>query len=92
VSKSDDQSILAAIIPLQLYSSSAPNKVILWQNPRPSSVRYCRPIHLQFKKETTEISKHEVDYIEKQITDLKKTQVRVANKTFFVTLQMAQDL
>jgi hypothetical protein len=83
---------ISSFVPLQLYSSSAPNKVILWQNPRPSSVRYCRPIHLQFKKETTEISKHEVDYIEKQITDLKKTQVRVANKTFFVTLQMAQDL
>jgi hypothetical protein len=44
---------------------------------------------LQFKKETTEISKHEIDYIEKQISDLKKTQVRVANKTFFVTHQMA---
>jgi hypothetical protein len=85
----DSDMFISSFVPLQLYSSSAPNKVILWQNPRPSSVRYCRPIRLQFKKETTEISKHEIDYIEKQISDLKKTQVRVANKTFFVTHQMA---
>ena len=35
------------------------DKAILWQNPRPSSVRYCRPIRIQFKKETTKLAKEE---------------------------------
>ena len=32
---------------------------ILWQNPVPSSTRFCRPLKLQFAKETSELSQAE---------------------------------
>ncbi|KAK4873835.1 hypothetical protein RN001_013195 [Aquatica leii] len=69
--------------------SKLKNKIILWQNPRSSSVRYCRPIRLHFKKETTELSTQEIDNIQEQINNLQKTEVCVAGRTFFVTQQMA---
>ena len=68
-SESSDASIfLTSLVPLQLTASSHSSKTcetIIWKNPRPSSPRYCRPIHLQFKSETAELARAE----EKNITD-----------------------
>lgn len=85
----DSDIFMTSFVPLQLYTTSAANKKILWQNPRPSSVRYCRPIRLQFKKETAELSKQETQYIEEQISKLHKTKVSTNGSLFFVTHEMA---
>lgn len=53
-SKSDANLSVGCIVPLQLHRK---NWYILWQNPRPSSTRYCRPIKLIFYKETMEVTK-----------------------------------
>ncbi|XP_072022020.1 LOW QUALITY PROTEIN: uncharacterized protein [Amphiura filiformis] len=48
----DDSSMFCTtLVPLQLKFKDN----ILWQNPVPSSTRFCRPIHLLFKKESTEL-------------------------------------
>jgi hypothetical protein len=58
---SDSDTFITSVAPLQLYSTKiSGDKIILWQNPRPSSVRFCRPIWMQFKKETAEFAKEEV--------------------------------
>jgi hypothetical protein len=42
----------------------------LWQNPRPSSTRYCRPIKIQFIHETVDKILQEMMCIENQIEKL----------------------
>lgn len=59
------------IVPLQLQTiSETKQPLILWKNPHPSSVRYCRPVRLQFLKETQNVIKTEREYIEAQINRL----------------------
>jgi len=49
---SDSDICTTSVNPLQLYSiKTSGDKDILWQNTSPSSVRYCRPIRIQFKEE-----------------------------------------
>lgn len=50
---SDAQMFLTCLVPLQLICSDA--KKIIWENPRPNSTRFCRPIQFRFIKETSEI-------------------------------------
>ena len=58
---SDSDIFITSVVPLQLYSTKiSGDKIVLWQNPRPSSVRYCRPIRMQFKKETAQLVKEEI--------------------------------
>lgn len=56
-------------VPLQLVCGS--NKKVVWQNPTPSSPRFCRPIRIQFVKETVDITKSEIAKVEEAINGLK---------------------
>ncbi|XP_028146043.1 uncharacterized protein LOC126891809 [Diabrotica virgifera virgifera] len=70
----DGDLFLTSIVPLQLYAEQpGQDKIIVWQNPRPSSTRFCRPIRFQFKKETKELTVQETSYIENQISELQPT-------------------
>ena len=70
---SDNNIFITSAVPLQLYSTkTSGDKLILWQNPRPS-VSYCYPIRIQFKKETTELAKEETSVFEERIKELEKT-------------------
>jgi len=73
---SDSDLFLSSIVPLQLHIEKDSN-TILWQNPCPSSLRFCRPIRFQLKKETLEVANTEVQYIESQIRMLFPTEVTV---------------
>lgn len=67
----DSDLFITWLVPLQLQTASQEgHPIILWRNPRPSSVRFCRPIHFQFVKETKEIIKIERENIEAQISQL----------------------
>jgi hypothetical protein len=49
----DDGNVLTtSMVPLQLYGFYGDKKTIIWQNSRPSSTSYCRPIRFRFTKET----------------------------------------
>lgn len=75
----------SSVVPLQLIFGH--EKKILWQNPIPSSPRYCRPIRIRFVKETSDITQEEIDYITTQIEALSSTDIKnkmsVKHKMFF---------
>lgn len=62
----DSHVFLTAIVPLRF----AAGDVVIWNNPRPSSTRYCRPISLQFRKETTDTIREEHERMIAEINNL----------------------
>lgn len=70
---SDGNIFQSSVVPLQLVYGK--ERKIMWQNPTPSSPRYCRPIRLQFIKETTDVTNDEIEYIENQIKEMGKTKI-----------------
>lgn len=68
--EADDSSIfITSMVPLQLRLRNNPEQII-WINHMPSSTRLCRPIRIQFRKETTALSLRERDNIQAQISNL----------------------
>lgn len=62
----DDISLfVTSYVPLRLVTAS--DSKLVRKNPRPSSIRYCRPIRLQFKKETVTLFIEEEQYFKKQL-------------------------
>lgn len=71
--QTDEYFYAVCIVPLQLRNSD----IVLWQNPRPSSTRFCRPIKLMFQKESEELIRSEISNVKRQITNIVPTSVRV---------------
>ena len=42
---------------------------ILWRNPLPNSSRFCRPLRLNFMKDTDEVTLEEKEAIDKEIEE-----------------------
>ncbi|CAL4125291.1 unnamed protein product [Meganyctiphanes norvegica] len=66
-----------SLVPLRLKCSTD----IVWENPTPSSVRFCRPLSLQYGKETPELAYEAQVRVERQIRELKpySTCVRIGD-------------
>lgn len=78
--ENDSTIFLTSIVPLQLFSiSESKGKIIILQNPRPSSTRYCRPIKFQFKKETSILIKEERNNVDEQIKHPQPLKIRISN-------------
>ena len=73
-----------SLVPLQLKN----NEEVLWQNPRPSSTRYCRSIKFLFAKETAELTRSEIDKVQEQIQTLYATKVYFQSKEILVNHKM----
>jgi hypothetical protein len=72
----DSDLIMTCVVPLQLYyKGDNCAKVVVWQNVRPSSTRYCRPLKLEFKKENKETILTEQQSVQKQIDRLEPSNV-----------------
>lgn len=82
--QTDENLFSISMVPVQVYCIKDDLKRVIWQNPSPSSVRYCRPIQFVFAKETTDLVVRKVNSIEQEITSLVPTNVQIANKTFVV--------
>lgn len=81
----DDSNILTtSIVPLRLQVDHELNKKILWQNPRTSSTRFCRPVRIQFTKETNDVIKAEFSDIENQIDQLSTTKINANNNEYII--------
>lgn len=80
----DSDMLLTSIVPLQLTANFKGSVDIIWQNPRPSSTRFCIPIRFQYIKESEEIIKKENAYIEHQISELKPTSINIRGQYFNV--------
>jgi hypothetical protein len=63
-------------------------QVILWENPRPSSTRYCRPLKFLYAKETKEVTKTEVGRVEKEIMELKSVELNINNSVLCINYTM----
>lgn len=71
----DANMFLSSLVPVRLIVSiDGETKKNVWQNPVPSSVRFCRPIRARFVHETKDITKEEISFIENQEKCLKQTE------------------
>lgn len=75
IEDSDSNIFQSSLVPLQLFTGTDGGKKIIWQNPTPSSPRYCRPIRILFATESAELIQDEVKYIQNKIDNLKETRI-----------------
>lgn len=79
---SDANIFQSSFVPLQLICDF--NKKVIWQNPTTSSPRYCRPIRIQFVKESVDITNAEITYVQNSTSLLKETKQILSDKHFSV--------
>ena len=60
---------MTSIVPIE----ASTNDKKIFENPRPSSTRYCRPLRIQFLTENSKISLAEKAHVDQQIAALKPT-------------------
>lgn len=76
----DSNLFLLTVVPLRIVGlNNAGDELLLWQNPRPSSTRLCRPIKFIYKKETAELIRSEKNLIKLQILNLEDAIVTLKN-------------
>lgn len=75
-------------IRLSAYSCTKNDNIIFWQNLRPGSIRFCRPIKFTFEKETAKKIRFEVKLIEKQINELHSTTACMKNRVIRIEYKM----
>ena len=63
----DDQMFVISMVPLQLRTNRGD---VVWSNATPSSTRFCRPVSLQFAKETKALTESEMRRTESEILKL----------------------
>ncbi|XP_017473241.1 PREDICTED: uncharacterized protein LOC108364163 [Rhagoletis zephyria] len=76
----DSSVLITSIVPLRLECGEK----IIWQNPRPSSTRFCRPLKIEFIKETAITSKLEHDRVSEEIKHLNNSTVELGEKVVVV--------
>lgn len=64
----EDYILCTTAVPLQLIDENS--KEIFWNNPQPSSTRFCSPIRIQYIKKTAEKNREEERYLREKITGL----------------------
>lgn len=69
---SDANIFQSSMVPLRLVCGKMKN--VVWQNPTPSSPRYCRPIRIRFLHESVDITNQEIQYINSKIDALEPTE------------------
>lgn len=62
-----DYIIVTLLVPVRLKDDDTGE--VLWQNPSPNSSRFCRPIRLNFTKDTNEITIEEKKSLDKEIRE-----------------------
>ena len=77
---------LTSFVPIKLSTQST-NKTI-WKNPSPSSSQYCRPIKIEWIRETREVSLREETYMNNQIRNLQQYSSDIGPVRFQMDLTM----
>lgn len=86
-SENDDSNLfIISIVPLRMSATSKKdnNEIVLWQNPTPSSTKYCRPIKIIFHKETVDFTREEVSKIKSQIEELKPIYFEIEDSLYSI--------
>lgn len=79
---SDSHLFATTMVPLRLIDSE---NQIVWKNPAPCSTRFCRTLHLQFKKETEQVIKEEHKRLDREMKDLQADSIVISG--FQVTFE-----
>lgn len=74
--RSDQSLFVTSVIPIKIISSAGDN---IWVNRTPQSVRFCRPLKVEFVKETKEHILTENHNINNQIKKLEPLQYTLSN-------------
>lgn len=92
-SVSDATILFTSLVPLMLIAESHGEKLLIWKNPKPSSPRYCRPVKVQFLRETESTTLDGQKHMNEQISSLvpsntvqNNQQVIVNYKLFFTMI------
>ncbi|XP_069685850.1 uncharacterized protein [Periplaneta americana] len=80
---SDANIFQSSLVPLQLVCGTDIKKVI-WKNPTPSSPRYCRPIKIRFVKESADLTREEIGYLESKIVTLNETKIEINGRNLVI--------
>lgn len=90
----DESVFLFSFVPLRLtgITENSKEKFILWENPTPSSTRYCKPMKFIYQKETAEVTKNEVGKIEKEISELKPFKLNTNNEVISINYTMVMTM
>ncbi|XP_028966364.1 uncharacterized protein LOC114828005, partial [Galendromus occidentalis] len=86
-SLSDGNLFIVSVTSLRL-SKTSEETVIFWNNPKPSSTNYCRPLRFELTKETPEVIRAHVARVEEEISDLETFVVTVRGSTLSVDFKM----
>lgn len=80
----DRATFMTSLVPLQMYtfSENSQQKIIVWQNPRPSSPRFYRPLQFSFEKETAALTVKMKNDFENQIKSLLKYELSIAEHLY----------
>ena len=76
--KDDSDVFSSTLTPIRLYVHNN-QKQILWFNPMPQSIRFCRPIILEFIKESKEIILATKQELDKEMGELAPVEVELSN-------------
>ena len=71
--KNEESLFQSALVPLKFLV----NECEVWKNPKPSSSHFCRPLNLQYKKETAEVLRDEEARKRDEIANLKNLEVTI---------------
>ena len=89
-SSSDAHVFFTSVVPFRLYVRNDNDETLLiWNNLKPSSPRFCRPLRLQFLKETVQSTLAEKDHVEKQIENLLPFDTVLSSRNVRVVYQLA---
>ena len=82
--KNEETLLQTAIAPLNITFGD----ITLWKNKTPNSAKFCRPLKLEFAKETKEISINEEDLIKKQISELNPYSFELNGSKFLINFDI----
>ena len=74
--KNEESLFQTAVVPLRLNIGDE----LIWVNPKPNSSHFCRPLRLQYKKETKEISKSEYESLVHEIEGLEPLKIKISKE------------
>lgn len=88
--ENDDSSLfVTSVIPLQLCGH---NGHVYWINPAPQSPRFCRPLQIEFKKETEVMVREHNETVQMELMQLNSFKIQFGTLSVIVSYQMVQTL
>lgn len=83
---SDANFFATTLVPLRITETK--NKIVIWNNSTPQSPRWCRPLRLQFAKETEQFTIEVIDSVQNEVTALTPFTTTIAGVQITVIFEL----